>query len=132
VGAGGVLQGSDGEFDGLFSEVDHALWVDLFHMLLVLGVVGANINMGGPFLAALERELESTHEIFKAEDGMWLVPDDALAEVQAMFLEVRRVVAEVGVVDVVAGERGPQLGGMVFAWGCERLPAHGGPLTPAL
>jgi len=106
VGAGGVLQGSDGEFDGLFSEADHALWVDLFHRPLVLGVVGANINMGGSFLAALEREPESPHEIFKAEDGMWLVPDDALAEVQAMFLEVRRVVAGVGVGQVVILTRG--------------------------
>ena len=53
--------------------------------------------MRRPFPPAVEADLERAHEVFAGENGMLLVPHDALAEVQLVLLQERRVIAEVGV-----------------------------------
>src|SRR5262249_17878568 len=74
----------------------------------VRGVVRAEELVGSAFLPPVVTNFKATKEILSCQHWMLLVPDDPLAEVQAVGLQVRWVVAQVGIAapDV---ERPPRL-----------------------
>src|SRR5207245_2030575 len=53
--------------------------------------------VGRTELPAVEGEFKVAHEVFATEDGMFLHPDNALAEVQVMGLQHGRVTGAVAV-----------------------------------
>src|SRR6516162_9718309 len=75
----------------------HVLRVDLFDVPQVQSVVGAEELVGGALTPTIEGDLEAAHEVLAGQDGVLLVPDDTLREVQATRLQHGRVVAQVSV-----------------------------------
>src|SRR6185436_8228764 len=86
-----------GQLDGLFREVDHALWADLLDRPKVGGVVRPEVLVRGTLAPAVEAPLVRAHEVLARQDGVLLVPDDRLAEVEPGAFQGSRVVGAVAV-----------------------------------
>src|SRR5688500_17008555 len=75
----------------------HVLWWNFLHMPQVSGIVRPKKLVSRAFAPAIETDLESPHKIFSGQNWMLFVPHDSLTEVKAMFLQERRIVAEIRV-----------------------------------
>src|SRR6056297_1435491 len=71
------------------------LWRDLLHVPQVGGVVRPEELVAGTLTPTIERPFVCAHKILARHDGMHLVPDDGLREVQPACRQDRRIVCNV-------------------------------------
>ena len=96
-GLGTANTGSNGKLCGLASEMLKLLWRDLLDVPQIGFVVWLVLSVDCFLVPPIDRPLVSPHEILASQNRMHFVPDDCLAEIQAMLFEERWLVAAVGI-----------------------------------
>src|SRR6516225_9239150 len=77
--------------------MDHRLGTDLLYLPQIQCVVRPVESVSCAFAPTVKGKFEASHKIFSSKDGMQLIPNNALREIQAASLQHRRIISQIGI-----------------------------------